>query len=116
MATNYVDYAYLYYIRCLNKYHKSVDKLLALSTVLEARASDGGSINGSIDASDSKQSTEHTRKALTGHKTCGNREHVHVNGRWALLHPKVVEDGSENHSDREGSLWKDEALHCVMER
>ena len=93
-----------------------MDKLGALSTVLEARASDNGSINGSIDASDSEQGTEHSRETLTGHKTCGDGEHVGIKGRWAPLHPKVVEGGSESHGDRVGSLWEDEALHCVMEQ
>jgi hypothetical protein len=95
-------------------YPKSVDRLSILSAVLKARTSDGSSVNRSVDTSDGEQGTEHTGKTLAGQKTSGNREHVHVKGRWAPLHPNVVEDGSETHSDGEGSLGEDEALRRTM--
>ena len=93
-----------------------MDRLLGSPTILEFRASDASSINRSVDASDSEQGAEHTRETLTSQKTGGDREHVHVEGRWTPLHPDVVEDGPETHSDGEDSLWNDEALRCVMER
>ena len=95
-------------------YPKSVDRLPILSAVLKARASDGSSVNRSIDTSDGEQGTKHTSKTLAGQKTSGNRKHVHVKGRWAPPHPNVVEDGSETHSDRVGSLGEDEALRRTV--
>jgi hypothetical protein len=99
--------------KVMKMYPKSVDRLSVLPTILEGRASDGGSINRSIDASNSEQGTKYTGETLTGQKTSGDREHVHVEGPWAPLHPKVAEDGSETHSNGEKSLWNDETLHCV---
>lgn len=87
-----------------------------LSAVLKARASYSSSIDGSIDASDGKQGAEHAPEALTGQKTSRDREHVHVVGRRAPLHPNFVNGGPDGHSDGEGSLWKDEPLDCVVAR
>ena len=85
-----------------------------LSAILEAWTSDGGSVNGSVNASDGKQGAKDTSEPFTGQKTSGDREHVHIEGRWAPLRPKVVEDGSEAHSYGKESLWDNEALYHVM--
>ena len=95
-------------------YQKSVDRLSILSTILKAWTSDGSSVNGSADTSDSEQGTKHTGKTLAGHKTSGNREHVHVKGRRTPLHPNMVKGGSETHGDGRGSLVDDEALRRTM--
>ena len=71
-------------------------------------------MNGSINASDGEQGTKHTSETFTGQKTSGDREHVHVEGRWVPLHPKVIEDRSKAHSDGEESLGDNEALYRVM--
>ena len=85
-----------------------------LSTVLEARTSDGSTMNGSVNTSNSEQGPEYTGQTLTGQKTSGDREHVHVEGRWAPLHPKMIEDRSKTHSDGEESLGDNESLYRVM--
>lgn len=58
----------------------SVDRLLVSSTILKTRASDGNSANEPIYPTDNEQGTEHTSKTLTGQKTSGDPEHVHVDG------------------------------------
>lgn len=85
-------------------------------TVLEARASNAGPVNGSIHTSDSEQCTKHAGETLTSQKASGDREHVRVEGRWAPLHPNLVEYGSKNHGDGEVSLRNDEALDRPMEK
>ena len=87
---------------------------LALSAVLETRASYSTSVNKPIDPGDGQQGTEHTSKTLPGQKTSREREHVHVERRWAPLHSNVVENRSETHSDGEERLGNGETLRYMV--
>ena len=71
-------------------------------------------MNGPVDPGDGEQGTEHTSKTLPGQKASRDREHVHVERRWAPLHPNVVENRPETHSDGEERLGNNETLRCMV--